>query len=57
MLLILLCDIIKNNRYIFFVISKVSYRRMIRRTYPYEYIDRFDEIIERKKLIEKFYAN
>ena len=25
--------------------------------YPYEYIDRFDEIIERKKLIEKFYAN
>ena len=25
--------------------------------YPYEYIDRFDEIIERKKLIEKFYTN
>ena len=25
--------------------------------YSYEYIDRFDEIIERKKLIEKFYTN
>ncbi len=25
--------------------------------YPYEYIDRFDEILERKDLIEKFYIN
>ena len=31
--------------------------RIFNYKYPYEYIDRFDEIIERKKLIEKFYAN